>query len=162
MPSLLPFLFPFLFTYLPLSPISLSLLRAPPLCPLTLWDRVMCPISLWAWQSCGLPCFLHRQSHLPARSRSSVSCWTEQRVGTGSEIQFLLYKIRAWGNIMIAGGFSENCFGMIWFNSPSSSHHLPLNMLVHTPGRFESISKHQSQLTWGGRAYPLETLQMCN
>lgn len=89
---------------------------------------------------------------------------TEQSRALGLPLKYISYYIRIWagGNIMIAGGFNENCFGMIWLKSPSSSHHLPLNMLVHTPGRLKSISKPQSQLTWGEIAYPLETLQMCN
>jgi len=53
---------------------------------------------------------------------------------------------------------------MIRLKIPSSSHNLPLviNMLLPKPGRFELISKYNSQLTRGEAAYPLETLQMCN
>lgn len=76
----------------------------------------------------------------------------------------LSIRIWAWGSIMREGGFSENCFDMIWLKHFSSSHHsmLVIYVLVSKTGRFESISKLKLQLTWEGVAYPLENLQICN
>lgn len=50
------------------------------------WRAVGCPVShTGSWQS-----------HLPAHSKTSDSHWTEQSVGTASEIHFLLCKDLGW------------------------------------------------------------------
>lgn len=167
MPSLITF-FVFIPFHTPTSfpqPIFLSLLQAPSLWPLDSWWGSDVPHLLLGMQELWAALFLaqeasHHMSQLTAKALSAA----EQSRELGLALKYISGYIRiwAWGNMMIAGDFNENCFGMIWLKSPHSSHHFPLNMLVHTPGRFGSINKPQSQLTWEGRAYQLETLQMCN
>lgn len=150
---------PTCFSPAPPGPSSMSALMAV--------GRVTCPVSFWALKSRGLPRFSCRKLAIPSSS-SHRELW--QPLDRAENWDWLwnpfsyYIRILAWGNTMIAGGFNENCFGMLWLKSPSSSHRLPsvINKLVPKPGRFESISKYNSKLTWGGKAYPLETLQMCN
>lgn len=94
MPSLITFFVVILF-HIPTSfpkPISPSVLQALSLCPLDSWWESDMPHLLLGMEELWAALPGSQPSHLPARSKSSVSCWTEQRVGTGSGIHFLLYK----------------------------------------------------------------------
>lgn len=95
---------PSLITFFALMPFHIStsfpqpfspLLPAPPLCPLDGWWKSDVPHLFLGTQELWAALFLAQEDSihiLPAYSKSSDSHWTEQSVGTASEIHLLLYK----------------------------------------------------------------------